>query len=374
MNVAARLNQWRNFLTDDQSAAAINLALARVSFKLFSEQRFKIYRMLARLIEADVDARSALEFIYDVQSQDGRKPDNLQAIAVRQWLDAHREHGRLSEALQGWAPPSEILLIEAGERSGRFREALDIMIRLNGKMAAIRTSIISKLAYPVIVSIAITAVIYYLAVSFMPQILALNGSDTPWLGSAASAVSFFDWAANWLIPTAVGIVGAIVTVFATLPIFRGRARVFLDRLPPWSVHRFVTGTGFLSAVLILMASGKSLVDAIALTRHNASPYLQIKIDRIAATMREGEDFGAALLASGENFPDLELIKEIQLYTRIGRLDEGLVSVVETWMADATTRVTRQIGILANCTLLAAAMLLAFVFNGFYAIINQVSQG
>jgi type II secretory pathway component PulF len=355
------------------SAGDLEVSVAKLYLKLFPGARYRIYRMLARLIDAEIDSRTALDFIYAVLSNDGRNPGELSAVAVRHWIASHREHGRLSETLDGWVPNAEVLLIEAGERSGRFSEALGVMLRLNDKVSSIRSQVIGKLTYPVSMSFLLGGVIYFLSTQFVPPLVAIHG-DRPWIGEAGQAITFLKWA-QWGVPlTIAGLVAGGLAIALTLGRFRGPVRTILDVIPPWSVHRVVSGTGFLAAVIVLMESGRGLVEALDLTRLGAPPYLAVKIDKVRAAMREGEDFGAALLKTGDQFPDRELIKEIQIFDRIGRLDEGLLNIVETWMADATVRVNSQIGLLSHLIMVGAFSVLGFVFNGVYAVIGQIQQG
>jgi type II secretory pathway component PulF len=356
------------------SAGDIEAPVAKLYLKLFPAARYRIYRMLARLIDAEIDSRTALDFIYAVLSNDGRSPGEFSAVAVRHWIAAHREHGRLSETLGGWVPTAEVLLIEAGERSGRFSAALGVMLRLNDKVASIRSQAFSKLTYPCSMALLLGAVIYFLSTQFVPPLLAIHGADRPWIGEAGQVIAFLQWA-QWGIPLAlVVMVGIVLAVSLTLGRFRGPVRTLLDVIPPWSVHRVICGTGFFAAVIVLMESGRGLVESLDISRLGAPPYLAVKIDKVRAAMREGEDFGAALLKTGDQFPDRELIKEIQIFDRIGRLDEGLMNIVETWMEDATGRVNGQISVLSNLIMVGSFSVLGFVFNGVYSIIGQIQQG
>lgn len=355
------------------SAGGLEVTVSKLYLKLLPGARYRIYRMLARLIDAEIDSRTALDFIYAVLSNDGKNPGELGAVAVRHWIAAHREHGRLSDTLDGWVPTPEVLLIEAGERSGRFSEALGVMLRLNDKVSTIRAQVIGKLTYPVSMALMLAGVIFFLSTQFVPPLVAIHG-DRPWSGEAGQAIGFLKWA-RWGVPlTVAGLVCLALGVSLTLGRFRGPIRTILDVVPPWSVHRVVSGTGFLAAVIVLMESGRGLVEALDLARLGAAPYLAVKIDKIRAAMREGEDFGAALLKTGDQFPDRELIKEIQIFDRIGRLDEGLLNIAETWMTDATVRVNGQISILGNLIMVGSFSVLGFVFNGVYSIINQIQQG
>jgi hypothetical protein len=91
-------------------------------------------------------------------------------------------------------------------------------------------------------------------------------------------------------------------------------------------------------------------------------------------MREGEDFGSALAMSGDEFPDRELIKELQIFARIGRLDEGLLAVSTQWMDGATVRAAAQIKIFSWVLMGLVFGVLGFVMSGLYDIIGQLNRG
>ena len=349
----------------------LEVTLAKTYLKIFPSSRYKIYKMLARLMDAKIDASTSLTFIQDIVSNEGRNPNEMTAIAVRHWIADHREHGRLSEAFTGWVPINEVLLIEAGEKSTDFRQALDTMLRLNENLAKVRSLIVSKLAYPAGMTLLLCFVMYYLANNFIPPIVAIKGPNAQWTGSAGATIALLGLVGQWLIPTLIGGAIAIAVIIGTMPFFTGPVRAVFDRLPPWSIHRFMSGINFFAAVLVLMESDKGLVEALALTKPNASPYLASKIDKISGFMRDGENFGSALLMTGENFPDLELIKEIQLFERIGRLDDGLAQLVEQWMVSATQQIGNLVGMASNSLMFLAFGALGFVFNGVYDIIGQL---
>lgn len=357
----------------NKAASAFEVNYAKLCLRLFPKTRFRIYKMLARLMEAEIDARTALEFIYDVVSKDGRKAGEPEAIAVSHWLRAYRESGQLSEAVTGWVPQTEVLLLEAGERGGQFQRALEVMLRLNDRMGSIRGKIFGKLSYPLAMFVLLSGIIYYLATDFMPALAAMK-PDGVWTGTGATFVAFLSWAKSWLFWSMAGFAALVVAVFATLPIFRGPVRNVLDFLPPWSVHRFTSGTSFLTALLVLMESGRGLLDAISLVRPNVSPYLTEKIERIETGVREGRDFGSALAMSDDQFPDAALVKEIQIYAHIGRLDQGLISVVEQWMESATARATAQISLLGGAVLFALFATIGFVMTGLFDVMTQLKQG
>ena len=350
------------------------ITIAKAYLKVFPKTRYRIYGMLGRLLAANIDARSSLEFVYDVLSVGGTRPGEFDAVAVACWINAFKEHGRIAESVTGWVPQNEILLLEAGERSGKFQQALEVMLRLNKKMSVVRGMVAAKLAYPVATGLLLCGVMHFMSTDLIPPMVDMKGGPGAFTGSASTVVSMMDWIRNWMIPTGIGIVSIVAIILTTLPRFRGPARNLLDKLPPWSTHRFLSGTSFLSALLVLMESGKGLADALSLVRPNASPYLAAKIEHIELQMREGSEFGEALSNSSDQFPDVELIKEIQIFGRVGRLDEGLLSVVEQWMDSATSKMGAQIAFVGMIIMAASFMTLGLVFTGLYDIIGQLKQG
>lgn len=348
--------------------------MAKAYLRLFPKNRYRIYGMLGRLLVANIDARSSLEFVYDVVSTGGTRPGEFEAVAVACWINAFKEHGRIAESVTGWVPQNEVLLLEAGERSGKFQQALEAMIRLNKKMSAVRGIVFAKLAYPIVTGLLLCGVMHFMSTEVIPPMVDMKGGPGAFTGSASTIVVMMGWIRTWMIPTGIGIILSIILVLATLGKFHGSIRNVLDKFPPWSTHRFISGTSFLSALLVLMESGRSLTDALRLVRPNASPYLAAKISYIEEQIREGSEFGEALAASTDQFPDFELIKEIQIYGRVGRLDDGLMSVVEQWMDSATQSVGTQIAFIGSAIMALSFGILGLVFTGLYDIIAQLKQG
>lgn len=352
----------------------LEITIAKVYLKLLPKTRYRIYGMLGRLLAANIDARSSLEFVYDVLSVGGTRPGEFDAVAVACWINAFKEHGRIAESVTGWVPQNEVLLLEAGERSGKFQQALDVMLRLNVKLSAIRGMMITKLTYPIVTALLLCGVMHFMATDLIPPMVEMKGGAGSFTGSASTVVGMMGWIRAWMIPTGIAIAVSAIAIISTLSRFRGPVRNILDKLPPWSTHRFISGTSFLSAVIVLMESGKGLADALSLVVPNSSPYLYDKVDFIRKQMREGREFGEALALNGDSFPDAELIKEIQIYGRIGRLDEGLLSVVEQWIESATKKMGSQIAFLGMSIMVLSFLALGIVFTGLYDIIGQLKQG
>ena len=373
MNIKAIISSVRARVTDT-SGGAFELVLAKLYLRLQPSARYRIYQMLARLMDAKIDTKSCLEFIYDVLSNEGRNPREMDALAVSYWIKAYREHGMLSMAIAGWVPMSEVLLIEAGERSGRFQATLTTMIELNKKLSSVRMQMASSLLYPLGLVALLSYVIYFMAENFVPQIVAIRGEGAQWTGVGGQSLAFLQWAGDWLFLSLGGIAAVVAAIIFTMPYFRGPLRAVFDRIPPWSFHRFITATGFMTALVVFMQSGRGLVEALGLILPNASPYLSQKVQRVERLMREGEDFGSALAMSGDEFPDRELIKELQIFARIGRLDEGLLAVSTQWMDGATVRAAAQIKIFSWVLMGLVFGVLGFVMSGLYDIIGQLNRG
>ena len=103
--------QVKDSMMKSLSTNALNLMYARFSIRIHSEDRLEVYRKLMALIKNRFSLMDALERLYSIASKDGKKPDDSMAIATAKWMQSVRNGATFSEALKGWVPSTEILML-----------------------------------------------------------------------------------------------------------------------------------------------------------------------------------------------------------------------------------------------------------------------
>nr|WP_172684528.1 type II secretion system F family protein [Salmonella enterica] len=148
-----------------------------------------------------------------------------------------------SAGLEEWVPSSEIALIAAGEVSGELERCLKDAVKLIEGVMQIRKAVIGATIYPTVLIIMLSCLLHIIADSLVPKLAAVTSPET-WEGAAYILYIIAEITTNYGIYILVGVVGSIVAILFSFRFLNGNIRVFLDKIPPWSVYRAVHGCIF----------------------------------------------------------------------------------------------------------------------------------
>lgn len=340
--------------------------------QLSSNARLRLYRKISGLLSNGVSLQQALDKIWEQASRGGKKPGLPVAMAVDAWRRAYREGKPFGQALEGWAPVSERMLVEAGEAGSRLDEALQSVIKLNINSAKIRGALIGGLAYPVILLLALGGILYLFGTVVLPSFETILPKER-WTGLAAGLAALVVFADNYLIPTALLIIIAFVLWIVTLPRWTGTLRSSFDRFPPWSLYRLVAGGGFLMSVAALVGAGVAIPEVLRKLRRQANPWMQVRIDAALREVNQGANLGEALHRTGHGFPDPEIVDDLRIYASLASFDESLQVVADEWIDTGVEKISNQARILNSLMVVAMGFTIMFLVGGLYAIQNQLTQ-
>ena len=115
---------------------------------LFSNKtRLKIYRKLASLMANRFSLMDALDLLYNGASDNGKNPYEPMAIAIVSWMKTLQNGLTFADALRGWAPGRERLMLSTGDVSNLESALLNLIKVTEGSTKMIRP-IIGAIAYP----------------------------------------------------------------------------------------------------------------------------------------------------------------------------------------------------------------------------------
>lgn len=108
---------------------SIEVYYAKLICNFSNQTRLKIYRKIASLMRNRFSLMNALDMLHDGVSNGGKNPSEPMAIAIASWAKALQNGLPFSEALKGWAPDRERLMLSVGDVSD-LEGALLNLIRL----------------------------------------------------------------------------------------------------------------------------------------------------------------------------------------------------------------------------------------------------
>ncbi len=301
-----------------------------------ARDRASMYQKLVVLLDNNVLLVGALQELFDVYSQDGRRVGGVATFL--QHCRRTVANGRaFSEAVAPWVSPVEASIIAAGERSGTLREAFKDATDLITGVSKIKWLVVGGTIYPALLAGVIGYILYIIQGKLVPSLEKVAPPET-WPGAAAVMYDLSRFTSNFGIPLVVFSIALIVAAIVSLPRLTGNLRYHLDRVPPWSVYRQVQGSTLLLTVGTLIKSGIKLHDALLLLRENANPYLTERLDAVILGTTKGLNFGEALEAAEFRFPDIESIRFVRILARREGFDTSLINYAREYRELVVTRV------------------------------------
>jgi len=219
-----------------------------------------------------------------------------QAKLLQVWVHAMADGQSFSQAIEGWIPSNELVLIRASERSGDLAMGLEQAVTASEAIARARGAMF-KLIEPVLLSTALIGLAAMFRLKMVPQFEKMLPLSA-WSGNAKImySVSNFivkDW--YWLLIVVALIIAAIVK---TMPTWVGERRAFMDRhIMPWSIFRMYQGAAFMVAVGGLLRS-MAMREVLVIVRANANPWLRHHMDIMLSRLRAGENNMGRVMNTG----------------------------------------------------------------------------
>ena len=345
---------------------------ARLIISMSNKVRLKLYRKIASLMKNRFSLMDALDMLHDGASNGGKNPGEPLAIAIAAWGRSLNNGKTFSEALKGWAPDRERLMLSVGDVSDLEGALMNLIKVTEGSTKMIRP-IIGAITYPSFLLMMAVLIIYAIGVYMVPPMIDA-APNVVWRGLAKDLVDLSGWIKdNWLIAfTALPVVMCII--YFTISIWTGPIRVLFDSIPPWSLYKVFVGISWLLALAALVKGGTPVSTAMRALRKDATRYLKERIDKTLVFINNGDNLGQALARTHLNFPDTEVINDLKIYSELDNFEEALDNMANEWLEESVYTIEEKAGILNMVALLAIGGVIAWAVMGTFEMQDQITSG
>lgn len=335
-----------------------------------SAQRARVYRKMASFLRNGVSLPETLRILHRFATDDGKKPKAPLAIVLKSWLDKVNNGMSLGRAINGWVPASDKIIIEAGEEAGSLAAALDNALFIQISAKKIRSTIISGLAYPVLLVIMAIGLLILMAVRIVPAFATVLPRSR-WEGSAALVAQMADFVDYGMAPTLISLAIAISLMIWSMPRWVGRWRVYADSIAPWSLYRLSLGSGFLLSVSALVKAGVQVPEVLRILMRGAQPWYQERMSETLKHINNGMNLGEALHRTKLNFPDVETVKDLRAYAGFDNFDEILENLGKEWVEESVEKIQAQMSGLRNLSIVLLGLVFGIIASGIFSLEQQV---
>ncbi len=344
---------------------------ARMICNFSNDARLKLYRKIASLMRNRFSLMSALDMLHDSITDGGKNPGEPFAIAIACWGRALNNGLTFSDALKGWAPDRERLMLSVGDVSD-LEGALMNLIRVTEGTTKMIRPIIGAITYPAFLFMMAVLIIYGIGVYMVPPMLEA-APGTRWTGLARDLVDLSDWIQkNWLFAFSILPIIMII-IYSTIGIWTGSIRAMIDNIPPYSLYKVFVGISWLLALSALVKGGTPVSAAMRALRRDSSRYLKERIDKTLVFINNGDNLGTALKKTKLNFPDREIIADLKIYSELDNFEEALESLANEWLEESVYLIEQKAALLNMAAILTVAGVIAWAVMGTFAMQDQITN-
>lgn len=333
--------------------------------------RLRLYRKMSKMLGNGLPLLKVLEELRDRAAHGGTRPREPLAIVLDDCRRAVQNGRLLSEALEGWAPRSEQMILMAGEQSGKLEQTLVSVVNVVHARKKINAVIVGGMAYPLAILGLVLAYVYLFGAKVVPQ-FTLMMDPARWRGAARSLYLMSLWVQEWMGVTLLAIGALLALLLASLPRWRGSLRILADRLPPYSIYRLMAGSSFLMAFSALQDAGVTVEKALMRLSNAATPWLRERLDGALLGVRSGLNCGEALRNTGYVFPSQEVIDDLCVYAEYKGFAEALRLMADEWMEQGVEVIALRMKMLNGLAMLLMAMVIGWLVIGFFGIQQEIA--
>ncbi|CCZ30701.1 type II secretory pathway component PulF [Proteobacteria bacterium CAG:495] len=344
---------------------------AKMILQFSNKTRLKLYRKIASLMKNRFSLMDALDMLHDGASNGGKNPSEPLAIAIASWGRSLNNGMTFSDALKGWAPDRERLMLSVGDVSDLESALMNLIKVTEGSTKMIRP-IVGAITYPAFLTMMSVLIIYAIGVYMVPPMIDA-APTVVWRGMARDLVDLSAWIKdNWLIAFA-SLPVTMAVIYFTIGIWTGKVRAFFDNIPPWSLYKVFTGISWLLALSALVKGGTPVSMALRALRRDASRYLKERIDKTLVYVNNGDNLGQALAKTGLDFPDREIIGDLKIYSELDNFEEALDKLANDWLEESVYMIEEKAGVLNMAALLSIGGVIAWAVMGTFEMQDQITS-
>lgn len=350
---------------------ALNERFVRLQFG--AGQRTRLYEKLIDLLHNNIKLTDALDICWQHASYDGKKPTRVAAIAIDTWRTRVRDGEKLGDAMQGWIPDSDRMVIKAGEEAGKVEEALRNALKIQEGMSKIRGAIWGGVAYPLVLLAAVVGFLVIFGVMVVPAFDSVY-PRSKWIGAGASMAFLSDFVNIWLMPLLLACFACILICIWSMPRWTGRLRVSADKAPPFSLYRMSVGVGFMLTVSAMTKANVTFTDTLRALLRDANPWYRERLSRALQLMNNGRNLGEALYQSGHSFPDAEAVLDLRAFAGLAGFEVRMQKMGEKWIDMSVVRVQNQMKVFSYTALVLMAFVIGWLGAGLQSVLSQIQSG
>lgn len=356
-----------NFLDGNKWLDIVKTSVAKFFFT--TSIRLSVFEKLSSFVASGVPIVDTLKLL-EKEYAELKDVFDVRPFAMRQWSKKMDEEGlTFSEALEGWVPASERMLIMSGEDSGDIEDAFKNCIETTTATKEMVGTIVGKLTYPIILISLLFGVIAAFSLLIVPILTSISPPERwPSVSQDLYTLSQFttaNW--HWVL---LSIFAIVITLSKSLGIVTGPARTLLNKVPPYSMYRSFQSSVLIMSLSSMMRSGVPIQDSLRLISNASNRYIKSEIDKILSRLDSGMQEGQAFKTG---FFDDETKVDIAVYAETDNIAVHMDTIGRSAIKNGVGKVSAIASIAQILSFFAIAVYLCWAYYSFFMVVQTVGQ-
>lgn len=343
------------------------LELRWVKLQIGTSERLNLYNKIASFMEEGVDLQNIFEQLY-IQYKKNKKNDPRAAM-LREWNESISAGRSLSATMAEWVPPSEIMVIRAGEKSGNLANAFRNAVIITESSKKMVGALTSEMGYPIFLLVMLFGLIYMFSVSIVPKLTAVADPQTwPDVSYKLYEMATFVQTKWWVVLMCMALTAYFVSW--SLPRLVGVPRTYMDKIPPWSIYRTFQSSAFLVSVSAMLKTGIPIFEAIDDMKQMSKPYVQKHLEMIIMKLNTGRSIGVSM---NSGFLDKETGMDVEIYAELRGLDKSMEKIGLNAIENSIATIKTAAAIIKNTLLVIVAVYIGWTYYAFNTLTQSIGD-
>lgn len=367
----ATADDWAASQRDMPFIERVDIALRRMAFG--TDQRKQLYRTLAILMRSGKLMIDAVDELYQVHSDGGKKPKRAIAIILAEVHSGLDEGATFSHAIRRYVGFDEFAVLSAGEAAGDLIGTFKDATRVAEAKSRMIKAVAMGVAYPILLAINLAALLMVIDQKLVPALEGVADPET-WTGAAVVLYHLSRFVRMFGLPiVATVVVGGAAFVYS-LPRLTGEVRYHLDKCIGFNIYRAMNGCIFLMSMASQLRHGVKQHSALKEMAAVASPYMHERIAATIAGSANGVTLGEALDRAGFDFPDRESIRVVKALGSTDGFEDAISEYSDEWIERTVTQVERLMRLFFYLVLVLVGATMLCVLFGTQGIKEALEAG
>lgn len=276
----------------------------------------------------------------------------------------------LADGMSEWFAPNVVEIIRVGEAGGALAQTIKSAINMLSQQGAAIGSLISAIAYPLVVVVIACCVIVYLEGQVFVEFAKIK-PVAEWPDAGRQLLSLAHFIRNFWWAVIAGVIAVIIAFKYIMANYTGMMRADLDKIPPFTFYRQLTAARFLETLGLLVSNGVVFKNAITVMQQQANPYLLSHLIHMESLLSKGKSNIAEVLET--DLVDHQDLMRLRVMAEVKGFEHGLVRMGIRGTENTTATLKMIARAVGGIFLIVGGILILMIIRGIFMTAMAMGQ-